>query len=382
MKRSNIWLIVSAVFIAGFMPIAGAAVKSGATCTTKGQQKTVSGYKYTCIKSGKKLVWSKGVKVAVKVEPTTPTPTPTPTPTLTPTPTPTIQIEIPVGKWQETQFAIVQTLSLLKPSVIQKLNFVYSPNVNKSEADKLQASYQEPITLLSNLYVNPRPVTFLVFDETERDWWWSQATKIATKMPDDWWGGSHCQPNPMSHCGYGSMAEPDGTFHFGQLLGSQFLWKQRDYTIAYHESIHVYQLGLMGSRMTALPSWFAEGQANYLGFAFSHKYWSSSAQRADSLRGLKSAFPELARFNNSEWIEWIKKVDSNFEFTFNNGLGYSIGELILESLYNSNDYQKIHSWMVAIRDGDSYKEGFKKVFGQDYDEWLQTVVVPYLDSQI
>ena len=355
-----------------------AAIKAGVTCTTKGQLKTVSGYKYTCIKSGKKLVWSKGVKVAVKVEPTTPTPTPTPTPS----PTPTIQIEIPVGKWQETQFAIVQTLSLLKPSVIQKLNFVYSPNVNKSEADKLQASYQEPITLLSNLYVNPRPVTFLVFDETERDWWWSQATKIATKMPDDWWGGSHCQPNPMSHCGYGSMAEPDGTFHFGQLLGSQFLWKQRDYTIAYHESIHVYQLGLMGSRMTALPSWFAEGQANYLGFAFSHKYWSSSAQRADSLRGLKNAFPELARFNNSEWIEWIKKVDSNFEFTFNNGLGYSIGELILESLYNSNDYQKIHSWMVAIRDGDSYKEGFKKVFSQDYDEWLQTVVVPYLDSQI
>ena len=379
MKRSNIWLIVLAVFLAGFMPLAGAAVKAGVACSTKGQLKTVSGYKYTCIKSGKKLIWSKGVKVVVKV---TPTPTPTPTATPTPTPTPTIQAEVAVGKWQETQFALVQAMSLLKPSVIQKLNFVYSPSVNKTEADKLQASYQEPISFLSNLYVNPRPVTFLVFDETERDWWWSQATKLATKMPDDWWGGSHCQPNPMSHCGYGSMAEPDGTFHFGQLLGSQFLWKQRDYTIAYHESIHVYQLGLLGNRMNALPTWFAEGQATYLGYAFSHKYWNSNSQRADTLRGLKSAFPELAKFNNSEWIEWIKKVDSNFEFTFNNSLGYSIGELILEALYNLNEYQKIHSWMVAIKDGDTYKEGFKKVFGQDYDEWLQTVAVPYLDSQI
>jgi hypothetical protein len=273
-------------------------------------------------------------------------------------------------------------MSLLKPAVTQKLNFVYSPSVNKTEADKLQASYQEPISLLSNLYVNPRPVTFLVFDETERDWWWAQATKLATKMPDDWWGGSHCQPNPMSHCGYGSMAEPDGTFHFGQLLGTQFLWKQRDYTIAYHEAIHVYQLGLLGSRMSALPPWFAEGQATYLGYAFSHKYLNSNSQRAVTLRDLKSAFPELAKFNNSEWVEWIKKVDSNFEFTFNNGLGYSIGELILEALYNSNEYQKVHSWMVAIRDGDNYKEGFKKVFGQDYDEWLQTIAVPYLDSQI
>jgi hypothetical protein len=377
MKKTLV-LLGTLVFIGSSVSVpALASIKAGTTCNTKGQIKTVSGYKYTCINSGKKLIWRKGVKVPVKV-----TATPTPTPTPAPTPTPTIQAEVAVGKWQETQFAIVQAMSLLKPAVTQKLNFVYSPSVNKTEADKLQASYQEPISLLSNLYVNPRPVTFLVFDETERDWWWAQATKLATKMPDDWWGGSHCQPNPMSHCGYGSMAEPDGTFHFGQLLGTQFLWKQRDYTIAYHEAIHVYQLGLLGSRMSALPPWFAEGQATYLGYAFSHKYLNSNSQRAVTLRDLKSAFPELAKFNNSEWVEWIKKVDSNFEFTFNNGLGYSIGELILEALYNSNEYQKVHSWMVAIRDGDNYKEGFKKVFGQDYDEWLQTIAVPYLDSQI
>jgi M6 family metalloprotease-like protein len=38
---------------------------------------TVSGYKYTCIKSGKKLIWSKGVKVVA-----TPKPSATPTPTV------------------------------------------------------------------------------------------------------------------------------------------------------------------------------------------------------------------------------------------------------------------------------------------------------------
>jgi hypothetical protein len=350
-------------------------ITPGSTCKVYKQKVTNQNKVFTCSKSGKKLVWSKGVSVK-------PSPAPTPTISPTPTTTPTLQVEIPVGKWQETQFKLVKELSLLKPSVTQKLNFVYSSNVNKTEADKLQASYQEPINLLSNLFVNPRPVTFLVFDETERDWWWSQATLLASKMPSDWWGGSHCQPNPRAHCGYGSMVEADGTFHFGQLLGSQFVWSLRDYTISYHESIHVYQLGLMGNRMNELPYWFAEGQANYLGFAFSHKYWSSSAQRNDSLRGLKSNFPELAKFNNSEWVEWIKKVDSSFEFTFNNSLGYSIGELIFESLYNTNDYQKIHSWMVAIKDGDNYKEGFKKVFNQDYDEWLKNVVVPYIDSQI
>ena len=66
-----------------------AAVKAGATCKKAGITSTYGGKKYTCVKSGKKLVWNKGVAV-VKPTPTpTVTPTPTPTPTVTPTPTPT-----------------------------------------------------------------------------------------------------------------------------------------------------------------------------------------------------------------------------------------------------------------------------------------------------
>ncbi len=358
-------------------PVEAATPKAGAKCTKAGATATASGKKFTCVKSGKKLVWNKGVGIKVA-------PKPSPNPVLKPvepSPTPTTQIEEPVAKWQATQFAIYKEFSLLKPSVIQKLNFVYSPNVNRTVADKLQASYQEPITLLSNLYVNPRPVTFLVMDETEREWWWSQATLLATKMPTDWWGGSHCQPNPLAHCGYGSMVEPDGTFHFGQLLGSKFVWQPRDYTIAYHEAIHVYQLGLMGPRMTALPTWFAEGQANYLGYTFSHKYVDSFIQRRDTLRGLKFSFPQLNNYNQAQWVTWLKKVDQDFLFTFDNSLGYSIGELIFESLYNDYPYQKVHDWMVAIKNGDNYKEGFKKIFGQEYDVWMETTVAPYIYSQ-
>jgi len=58
---------------------AGAAsVKSGATCTKSGLTSTVSNVKFTCTKSGKKLVWDKGVAV---VKPSTPTPAATPTTT-------------------------------------------------------------------------------------------------------------------------------------------------------------------------------------------------------------------------------------------------------------------------------------------------------------
>ena len=45
---------------------ASAAVKAGATCTKAGTTSTVKGIKYTCVKSGKKLVWNKGVAIPKK----------------------------------------------------------------------------------------------------------------------------------------------------------------------------------------------------------------------------------------------------------------------------------------------------------------------------
>ena len=47
-----------------------AAAKAGGTCTKLNSKSTVKGYKFTCVKSGKRLVWSKGVKVLVKATPT------------------------------------------------------------------------------------------------------------------------------------------------------------------------------------------------------------------------------------------------------------------------------------------------------------------------
>ena len=59
MKRSG---IAVALVISLLLPLnSEAAVKAGSTCKKAGQTTTYAGKKYTCIKSGKKLVWIKGV---------------------------------------------------------------------------------------------------------------------------------------------------------------------------------------------------------------------------------------------------------------------------------------------------------------------------------
>jgi hypothetical protein len=55
--------VLIAVSLLGIAPANAATVKAGAKCGKHKATTTVKGMKYTCIKSGNKLVWSKGVPV-------------------------------------------------------------------------------------------------------------------------------------------------------------------------------------------------------------------------------------------------------------------------------------------------------------------------------
>jgi len=105
-KTALVAILISALLI----PVSaqGATAKAGAKCTKLKSTQTVSGKKFTCIKSGKKLVWDKGVKVVVKPAPkpiSTPTAKPTPTPTPTPPP-------VVVKKSQEIDFPALKDIRI------------------------------------------------------------------------------------------------------------------------------------------------------------------------------------------------------------------------------------------------------------------------------
>lgn len=55
-------VLLLAVSLLGVVP-AQAAAKAGAKCNKVGATSTVAGKKFTCIKSGKRLIWNKGVTV-------------------------------------------------------------------------------------------------------------------------------------------------------------------------------------------------------------------------------------------------------------------------------------------------------------------------------
>jgi len=63
MKKVLATAITAAFLLSTFTLPATAAVKAGATCSKAGITNTSAGKKFTCVKSGKKLVWNQGIVV-------------------------------------------------------------------------------------------------------------------------------------------------------------------------------------------------------------------------------------------------------------------------------------------------------------------------------
>ena len=99
MKRIAATIVIGCLALTLNLSTATAAVKPGTTCKKLGQISASAGINYTCIKSGKKLVWSKGVgtKNASPTAPTSSSPSAgaTPPPSC---PTPLLQTPVDLSK--------------------------------------------------------------------------------------------------------------------------------------------------------------------------------------------------------------------------------------------------------------------------------------------
>ena len=99
MKRAFATIVIGSLVLTLNLSNAAAAVKPGTTCKKLGQISTTAGIKYTCIKSGKKLLWNKGVgtKSTSPNAPASSSPSAGATPTSS-CPTPLLQTPVDLSK--------------------------------------------------------------------------------------------------------------------------------------------------------------------------------------------------------------------------------------------------------------------------------------------
>jgi hypothetical protein len=221
MKRNGRLAVAIILLLTLATPVQAATVKAGAKCTKAGATATASGKKFICIKSGKKLVWNKGVAVKAAPKPDlnpvfkpvepipTPRPVATPTPTPSPTPTPTAKTLTPLEKLNAD---IYQRYVVAQKNISPSFNFVRCPNANKEMAEITEKAYIDAYAFYVPIYKATAKVNWLLM--SEKDWnCWYDTTAIfegpnsASRSWNVWNKDTgilgHCNVSATAFCGYG-----------------------------------------------------------------------------------------------------------------------------------------------------------------------------------
>ncbi len=174
--KKQISIVFIAAFLVSLVVNAHASVKPGTSCKKLGLTTTFLGKSFTCIKSGRNLVWSKGKALSKKsaVAAGTPTPitSPSPTPTSTTAPAPIVlNFENVVANYREISRVTYSHFELSMQNNFQstlKVNIHIGPNSKPNILDPLLA-YAKASKILRN-FNQPEEVHAIYYAYRDKDW--------------------------------------------------------------------------------------------------------------------------------------------------------------------------------------------------------------------
>jgi hypothetical protein len=374
MKRALAIALVAVLALGVSPSISSAAVKAGATCKKLGQVSKKAGKEYTCIKKGKKLVWSKGVVIKSAAPAVTPTPTLTPAPIPTPTVTQPPKALTPLEKLNAD---IYQRYVLAQKNISPSFNFVRCPNANKDMAEITEKAYIDAYSFWVPIYKATAKVNWLLMSEKDWDCWYETTATFEGPNPisRSWnvWNRNtgilgHCNVNSLAFCGYGTGVREGGMFAQYNLFGSDYKVAPTPLTV-HHETVHIYQSQLMSdnhltSKTNSAACWFIEGQANLFGAPIATK-GDPTTYRNFEINRLLKVYPRGSSYTKEEWVDVFNTLKKPGDFCFKNELGYSLGWFALEWTYLNYSIEEMHVFLEAMAKGLTWDQAIQQVLKMD-----------------
>ena len=391
-----------------------AAVKAGAACSKIGATSTYAGKKYTCIKSGKKLVWNKGVAIVKPTPTVTPTPTstptvctatvttgcakppvePLPTPTLTPTPPPTPTLTptplptpttppviipktfdelygnsqgIAIAAWTSTNEKIMKS-----NAVAVRQDIYFGPNTTIPNAN-VKAIFEDATRIFAG-YAQPQSFYAVYYRFQDKDW---AKAKFAELNMSHLAGQIEGSCGTVQRCNGASAGKFTSTIGFSQYgvaePGAQTDTYHTNGALEIHEYTHIAQaMQFIGKQkddqnFNYLPRWFLEGHAHIVGntgaaktlfdYQVNRLQWLNTSPNQE----IKSFEPvDIERFyaslmpgkNNSEMFGYV----------------YTLGYITMECLVALKGIDSPTELIVQVSNGLTFEEAFLKVYGISWNE--------------
>lgn len=347
--------------------------KPGSSCSKQGITKTYNGKKYTCIKSGKRLVWNRGVKLKTTAPQLDPTPAPTPTPTLTKP----LTLDNLDAYW--TPIVAKKNIAEYKPSVE-----VTEPNikmyVSKLISDSVLQKTKSDLYKIQSLFMRIAPkyseALFYHADDIE----WAQSTVDILLGEDasndlvparcaNAWERKNAKNVPVFT---GSFCDAGGTGRWVPEVP--------------HEYVHVVQDSI--DYFWPQPCWIGEGMANYYGMTIAEPNPEQVLGLLNqdlngtitSITGSQTLRSFLSQ-NNADEIKRAMTLMEEPDPQDRLGACYMLGGWAWEALLAVYGQDKIVDYLQGFQNRSDWKVNFNSIFGITPDVFYGKLA-PYFASKV
>jgi hypothetical protein len=372
MKRAVTSLVLAVVLGGSLATVGQASVKSGATCAPLGKTIIQASLKYTCIKSGKNFVWSKGVKVSTPVAPSH-SASPTSTNSFT------LRGSYPVATANYN--AVIAELKARGSNGLA-LQIYSSPHFNPTFINMSTYGIYRAMDYWSDVYKPDFKLPIFFVDPRDAAWFNDEFPKHISD-PDYLNAFNSDYASKATNYGAGDASTDLATGHpyISYVYTSDYQPNFGSVQIGAHEYTHDVQHTFnLGKTPTQFPCWTKEGQAMFFGISLSatslndylnvrYKYFQDNPESRTDL-------PQT----HIDWVDYFTKAEENKRGCAAGGI-YESGELAFEYLFSLHGKQGMIDLWKSIETAPDFDTALFNVFGRHRTD-LYKAFGDYIESQL
>ena len=367
------FLIALAITLIPNAAVSAKKITPGSTCKVLSQKVVYLNKTYSCIKSGKKLVWNKGV-----VRSTTPSAIPTAAPTEIPISIDNLDLKlVPIKAFESIRNEVKS-----RPRANFSPTIIASSLVNKERMEQEIYGLNRAIDLWAP-YFQPSKFQVVYVAGGDEDWLETKSSELGLGSmvpPGQTWS---MRMKMFSPCAFAMAGNPNNVPTFVQCLGRPYSGGNKQ--TGPHEYTHLFQLTYGGSNSYRIP-WYLEGSASYFGWTLGfYAYNPDYSERQNWLKSLyfnmnnetKEDFKskDMQRFKNR-----MKMLTPSSDQSVAN-TSYWAGGLATEVLIALYGFDKFVEFTKNIQTNPDMSSLLKQTYGFDEDYFYEKLA-PYVWAQI